>query len=178
MKIKYSILLVVCYALVGFSNPNESALSSLRTQYLTALRDYLNAPKVYELFLKVGKPTAKILAYQGALKAIITKTTWNIFKKMSYLNKSEESFKLALKKAPNDIEIRFMRLTVQYEIPEYLGYSEDMGSDKAFVIKNIAKFRAQTIPPKVREQIVGFVFSSQLFTATEIEKFKLSLAIL
>ena len=149
----------------------------MRTQYLTALRDYLNAPKVYEAFLKVEEPTAKILAYQGALEAIMTKTTWNIFKKMSYLNKSEESFKLAVKKAPNDIEIRFMRLAVQYEIPEYLGYSKDMESDKAFVVKNIAQFKANTIPPKVREQIVGFVFRSQLFTASEIEKFKLSLAI-
>ena len=55
-------------------------------QYLTALRDYLNALKVYEAFLKVEEPTAKILAYQGALEAIMTKTTSNIFKKMSYLN--------------------------------------------------------------------------------------------
>lgn len=86
MKIKYSILLIVCFTLVGFRNPNESPLSSLRMQYLTALRDYLNTLKVYEAFLKVEEPTAKILAYQGALEAIMTKTTSNIFKKMSYLN--------------------------------------------------------------------------------------------
>ncbi|MDA9312083.1 hypothetical protein N9515_03725 [Vicingaceae bacterium] len=57
------------------------------------LSDYLNAPKVYRKFLQVESPSAKILAYQVALEAIMTKTTWNIFKKLSYLCKSEESFK-------------------------------------------------------------------------------------
>ena len=163
--------------MVGFTNPNESSLSSLRTEYLEALRDYLNAQKVYESFLKVEQPTAKILAYQGALEAIMTKTTWNIFKKMSYLNKSEESFKRAVKLALNDIEIRFMRLAVQYEIPEYLGYSRDMESDRKFIVQNIASFKAQSIPIALWQQIVGFMFRSKLFTPSEIEKFKLTLAV-
>lgn len=117
------------------------------------------------------------MAYQGALEAIMTKTTWNIFKKMSYLNKSEESFKRAVKLAPNDIEIRFMRLAVQYEIPEYLGYSRDMESDRKFIVQNIASFKAQSIPIALRQQIVGFMFRSMLFTPSEIEKFKLTLAV-
>jgi hypothetical protein len=67
--------------LYGLSGPGRiiNSFCLKRPEYLTALSDYLNAPKVYESFLKVENPSAQILAYQGALEAIMTKTTWNIF---------------------------------------------------------------------------------------------------
>jgi len=130
MKRAFYLLLFLIFSNTLFAVPSTSQLDELRTEYLTALSDYLNAPKVYESFLKVENPNGKILAYQGALEAIMTKTTWNLFKKISYLRTSEESFQKAIKSAPNDIEIRFMRLAVQFEIPEYLGFSEDMQLDK------------------------------------------------
>ena len=177
MKMKCILLLLILSPALGFSDPSKHTLDNLRTEYLTALSDYLNAPGVYETFLQVKDPSAKILAYQGALEAIMTKTTWNIFKKMSFLNKSEESFKKAVELAPNDIEIRFMRLAVQFEIPEYLGYSKDMESDKEFVVKNIKSFNSQNIPLSLRKQILGFMHRSNMFTQVEIEKFKLTLAV-
>jgi hypothetical protein len=148
----------------------------LRTEYLTALSDYLNAPKVYESFLKVENPNGKILAYQGALEAIMTKTTWNLFKKISYLRTSEESFQKAIKSAPNDIEIRFMRLAVQFEIPEYLGFSEDMQLDKQFILENMKSLQSENIPPILMNQIIGFMYRCEMFTEEQIQKIKLILA--
>tara|TARA_B110000046_G_scaffold97901_1_gene105531 strand:+ start:2388 stop:2633 length:246 start_codon:yes stop_codon:yes gene_type:complete len=58
-------------------------------------------------------PSAKILTYQGALEAIITKTTCHIFKKKSNFNKSEESFKKDTELAPNDVEMGIGKLTFQ-----------------------------------------------------------------
>lgn len=175
MKLTTLTLLLLLSQLVGFSNPNKGSLENLRAEYLTALSDYLNAPKVYETFLQVENPSAKILAYQAALEAIMTKTTWNIFKKISFLNLSEGSFDRALKLAPNDIEIRFMRLAVQFEIPEYLGFSDDMESDKNFLLINIESFNSQNIPAPLMEQIIGFMHRCDMFTSEELEKLKLTL---
>jgi len=177
MKRAFYILLLLIFSNTLFADPNTAQLDKLRTEYLIALSDYLNAPKVYESFLKVENPSAQILAYPGALEAIMTKTTWNVFKKISYLNKSEESFKKAIKLAPNDVEIRFMRLAVQYEIPEDLGFSKEMESDKKFIIQNIKSFNSLSIPLSLRKQILGFTHRSKMFTPIEIEKFKLTLAL-
>lgn len=157
-------------------DPNKNALDQLRSEYLTALRDYLNAPKVYESFLKVEKPNGKILAYQGALEAIMTKTTWNLFKKMSYLNKSEASFNKAIEMAPYDIEIRYMRLAVQFEIPSYLGFSDDMEDDKEFILNNMNNLSAETIPPTLKKQIIDFMHRCEMFTVQQIQKIELILA--
>lgn len=172
MKAKLLIVLLLTLFISDVSAKSSLTLNDLRTEYLTALKDYLNAPKVYETFLSVEKPTAKMLAYQGALEAILTKTTWNIFKKISYLNKSEDSFNRALTLAPNDIEIRFMRLAVQYEIPEYLGFSDDMDTDKEFVVNNFQKFNCRGIPKTLIDQIIGFMYRSEKFETAQIETFK------
>jgi len=176
MRRGFFILALLITSSTVFSKPSASYLAKLRAEYLTALSDYLNAPKVYESFLKVEHPDGKTLAYQGALEAIMTKTTWNVFKKMSYLDRSESSFLKALEIAPDDIEIRFMRLAVQFEIPVYLGFSHAMQGDKEFILKNMKNIRSENIPTALMNQIVGFIYRCNMFTEEQIEKIKLILA--
>ena len=95
---------------------------------------------------------------------------------MSYLNMSESSFQRAIEIAPGDIEIRFMRLAVQFEIPEYLGLSKDMESDKQFILKNMKSLSSEKIPPALMNQIIGFMYRCEMFTEEQIEKIKLILA--
>ena len=118
-----------------------------------------------------------MLAYRAALEAIMTKTTWNLFKKINYLNKSETSFNKAIEMAPDDVEIRFMRMAVQYEIPEYLGYSEDMEEDRKFIVKNIDKFDPATLEHETLLAILDFMKKCNRFTPDQIEKFKGILAL-
>ena len=159
----------------GFAQNNQ--LVELRKEYIEALHDCEEAERVYDIFLAVENPTGKMLAYRGALEAIMTKTTWNLFKKINYLNKSEASFHKAIEKAPNDVEIRFMRMAVQYEIPEYLGYSEDMEEDRKFIVKNIDNFDPATLEHETLAEILGFMEKCNRFTPDQIEKFKGILAL-
>jgi tetratricopeptide (TPR) repeat protein len=163
------ILVLIIIPCSAFSKSGKNSLAELRTEYLTALRDYLNAPKVYESFLKVENPNGKILAYQGTLVAIMTKTTWNIFKKMKYLTKSEDSFKKAISLDSNDLEIRFIRLAVQFNIPEYLGFSNKIESDKEFILKHAPSFDFQGIPATLGDKIIGFMHRCEKFTAVQVE---------
>ncbi|MEQ8908429.1 MAG: hypothetical protein RIC95_04500 [Vicingaceae bacterium] len=169
------LLLTICLSLsiVSFSNPIEE----LRQEYMKALHDCDEAPEVYAKFLEVENPSAKILAYRGALEAIMTRTTWNLFKKMSYLRKSEKSFEEAVRKDPNSVEIRFMRMAVQYEIPAYLGFSDDLDSDKVFVIKNIKDFKAENLPKETCKEIYAFMKRCNYFTESQIQRFKGHLAL-
>ena len=159
-----------------FSQQNKSMVQ-LRAYYMKALHNCDLAPAVYGLFEDLKNPSPRMLAYKGALEAIMTKTTWNVFKKLSYLKKSEASFKEAVRKAPNNIEIRFMRMAVQYEIPEYLGYSEDMESDRKFIVNNIEQFDPTEFSHGTLEEILGFMNKCKRFTPDQIEKFKNALAL-
>lgn len=174
LKFIFSFLLTLSISM-GYSQNNQ--LEELRKEYIEALHDCDEAERVYDIFLLVDNPSGKMLAYQAALEAIMTKTTWNLFKKINYLNKSEASFNKAIKKAPNDVEIRFMRMAVQYEIPEYLGYSDDMELDREFIVKNIDNFDPATLEHETLAAILGFMKKCNRFTPDQIEKFKRILAL-
>ncbi len=161
--------------ILAFAQANN--IGELRQQYLKALHDCEYAPSVYQKFQSIEDPTAQMLAYKGALEAIMTKTTWNVFKKLSYLRSSEASFQEAIRLAPNNVEIRFMRMAVQYEIPEYLGYSDDMEDDRKFIVDHIEEFNPAEFSYGTLTEIFGFMKKCGRFTSEQIEKFKGILAL-
>lgn len=177
MKLKKIIFVLLSCFTFQHSFAQYQSLSELRAQYMDALHDCEFAPTVYDVFTKVKNPSGKVLAYKGALEAIMTKTTWNLFKKISYLNKSEESFKAAIEKSPNDLEIRFMRMAVQFEIPEYLGYSKDIETDRAFIVEHIHEFNPTNFPKGTLKEIFGFMNRCNKFTKEQVERFKNILAL-
>ncbi len=139
---------------------------------MKALHNYSFAENVYSRFKAVDNPSAKIYAYKGALEAIMTKTTWNVVKKLSYLRASQESFEKAVELAPNDLEVRYMRLAVEHEIPRFLGMSEHIEEDKKFVINHLHQFNPTYLPASVRKEIVGFAKKCGYFSKLQIALFE------
>lgn len=160
---------IIFLQLVSAQNKN---IGELREYYLKALHNCEFAPEVYGIFQKVADPSPQVLAYRGALEAIMTKTTWNVFKKLGYLRESEASFTEAIKRAPENLEIRFMRMAVQYEIPEYLGYSDDMETDRKYIVEHIHKFNPAEFSDGTLREIFGFMNKCGRFTTNQIEKFR------
>lgn len=171
------ICFIFSFLLLLISSSSAQTLTELRTAYMKGLHNIDTMPKVYEMFKKVENPDGKVLAYKGAIEAIMTKTTWNVFKKMSYLKDSEESFKQAVQKNPNDVEVRFMRMAVQFEIPSYLGFSEDIDTDKEFIVKHIHEFDVKNFPSDILDQILHFMYRCEKFSELQIERFKGILAL-
>ena len=56
--------------------------------------------------------------------------------KYSYFNKGKKLLEDAIKKEPNNIEIRLMRLISQEKTPSFLGYNKNIEADRNFIIKN------------------------------------------
>lgn len=169
---KLFFILVSLFISCSVLKASESLLEKLRPEYMKALHDFELAPAVYEKFEAIENPSAKLLAYKGALEAIMTKTTWNVFKKISFLNKSQKSFEEAIELAPNNVEVRFMRLSVEHSIPNYLGYSTHIQEDKEFVVKHISDFNPLKMDPQILKEILGFVQKSGYFSKAEIILFK------
>jgi len=154
------------------TNAQNQNIPKLRLAYLEALHDYKYASDTYDKFLKIENPNPQILAYRGALEAILTKTTWNPFKKFTYLKKSRSSLNQAVKEDPEDIEIRFIRMAVQYEIPSYLGFSQEVESDKEFIISNFKTFKPELYHEKILEEIIGFIDKCKYFSEEQTKLFK------
>lgn len=82
------------------------------------------------------------IAYLGAFQAVWAKHTINPISKLSTFKKGKKNIELAVKSKPDDVEIRFVRLSVQLNCPSFLGYSSKINEDKKIVQSNIQSIKS------------------------------------
>lgn len=109
---------------------------------------------LYDAFEKTDCSTDNLLVgYHGAVLLGMARHDANVFKKMGYFNDGKELLEKSIKTEPENIELRFLRLTIQTNIPSFLGYSESKESDKKFVVSHLEEAPSEEFKKRVR----GFI---------------------
>ena len=80
-----------------------------------------------------SRSDALLLGYQGIAKTLLGKHAFNPVNKVSYFNKGKKVLEEALAIAPDNVELRYLRLTLQENVPSFLGYSDRIKEDRAFI---------------------------------------------
>ena len=120
--------------------------SFVNAQSLVELRGYLqkveNSEEVSKTLISKSKnayDTTKkpiYMAFYAVGYFFMAKHASNPLNKYSYFNKGKKLLEDAIKKEPNNIEIRLMRLISQEKTPRFLGYNKNIEADRNFIIKN------------------------------------------
>jgi hypothetical protein len=112
------------------------SLSIVREQYFKMTADK-NAPLTLYFRLKPYdlSSNAILLAYRGAAGAASAGAVSGVYNKLKYFSAGKEELEQAVKSAPSDPEIRFLRLATQLNAPGFLGYNSNRADDKALIIK-------------------------------------------
>ncbi len=82
--------------------------------------------------------------------------------KMSNFNKGKDLLEQAIRARPSELELHFLRLTIQYNLPGFLGYKSDIDGDKKFVLDHFSE-----AGPNLKERITNYVKNSGHFTPAE-----------
>lgn len=85
------------------------------------------------------------LAYLGAFQTIWANHVNSPLSKLSTFNKGKKNIEQALKKAPDNIELRFIRLSVQVNCPDFLQYNSNINEDKKFIRSNINQIDSKSL---------------------------------
>lgn len=72
---------------------------------------------------------AVVLAYQGVATAMQAQVADGISEKIRYFSEGKEKIAEAVRLDPNNPEIRFLRFSVQSEVPAILGYRDHISED-------------------------------------------------
>ena len=94
-----------------------------------------------------------LLGYKGAVEMGMARHDANVFKKMSFLGDGKDNLERSIKNDPNNLELRFLRLTIQTHMPAFLGYGGEKESDKAFVLANLNKAPSE----EFKKRVHGFI---------------------
>lgn len=129
-------------------------LNHIRANYKNAASN----KTVCELLIKNlrdEKITNLELAYLGALETIWAKYVGNPFSKLSTFKKGKEKIEKAVKNAPNNPEIRYLRLSIQKKAPGILGYNDAIKTDELFLKNNLDKVSSKDLRKMIENILKG-----------------------
>ncbi len=175
MRILILITLFFTISLNIFSNTlPDSLLNDLRKIYYAGVEheEYIDSLKniiKHNFGNDKEKYPSLILAYSAGIEALKSKHAFLPFNKLSYLNESMEIFEEAVKREPNNLEIRFMRYSILYYVPGILGYDDVETEDLKAVYELLMQSDYSKIAYDIQKGMVEFVIQSEQLNQSEIE---------
>lgn len=108
-------------------------LSRVRTLFLSAAQSEDKVNELLKLTENAPKEDVVMRGYQGAARTLLAKYSINPVTKINHFKKGKNILESALSASPNNIELRYLRLTIQENVPRMLGYSDMIDKDRAFL---------------------------------------------
>jgi len=128
-------ILLVAFFLLSVS-PNEALLNKVRSNYDVFLSNKDLCQATISELEKKKNESETFLGYLGALQTINASHVFNPITKLKTFNKGKQNIESAIKADPNNIELRFIRLSVQKNAPAFLGYNARINEDITFINNN------------------------------------------
>lgn len=118
---------------VPFVVPSSYHPATLRHHYELATADKAAGEKFYQLLANYQDHDALVLGYKAASEAIRARDA-SMFNKLTYVQDAAKTFEQAVNLDPQNPEIRFLRFTVESNLPAFLGLSKHVDEDKELLL--------------------------------------------
>lgn len=123
--------------------------------------------------LLARRTTAPLLiAYIGTLEALKAKHSWNPYNKLKFVALSQKTLKTAISREAENLEIRFMRFSIQHYTPSFLGYSKNLDEDRRMIVKQFRHRSFGVIDSALLHNIARFMIDSKRCTGDEVDLLK------
>ena len=156
---KLSFFLIGLFILASNLNINE-----VRNNYKEAITSEEKVNSFNEYLKDVTKKDDKrLVAYKGAAIALIARYEKGAKLKSSIFKNGIEWVEFAIEKEPLNIEVKFVRLSIQQNTPKFLGYNKDIESDKNFILTNFNTIKSKEFKKYLR----GYILDSDNFSEEE-----------
>jgi len=161
--------LLIFYIAVSFNISAQSVeLSVLRKAFHEAVLDSSKVESYHMMVKKIKNPSPVELAYQGASEALMAGVTWNPVKKYLRIKNFDNNLKDAIELDPYNIDIRFLRMAIQWHIPRVLGFSKNIEEDKDVILQEVSKLDRFIIDKGFFRYIIYLLKDSNICTPDQI----------
>lgn len=118
----------------------QADVITLRKLFSTASTDLTANKRLIELTIDADlKKETLFYAYHAAGIISMANHVYWPGTKFSYFNEGKGKLEKAINFAPKNVEIRFIRFSIQKGTPVLLGYYNEMEEDKRFILENMDK---------------------------------------
>jgi hypothetical protein len=145
------------------------SLKQVREQYEIA---YQKESVAETLANALGYNDPVLLGYKASAKMMLAKYYWNPYTKyMSFVEGRDALEKLIANNVDN-FELRYLRLIIQSNCPSFLGYSDQIKTDKEFVKLHFKDFLQLRENGDFASKVLSYLVSLNAFSEEEIETLK------
>ena len=82
---------------------------------------------------------------------LMAKHVINPFSKLSYFKKGKLMLENAIKADYTNVELRFLRYTIQTNVPGFLNYTSEKNLDRTFIAQSLPKLKDQDLKKIISE---------------------------
>ena len=135
-------------------------LSALNLAHIRALffQSVTNKASVDQSFLLLKNVTVKddpvLFGYKAMSYIMMAKHAVNPVNKYRYFKIGKNQLEEAIRMDVNSIELRFIRLTVQTNVPSFLAYNAEIVTDKEFILKSIHSMKEEDLKIKIANYLI------------------------
>jgi hypothetical protein len=112
------------------------SINEVRSLYKQAASEERSGEKLIRLLALYNEKNNTLFSgYKAATTMIMAKHALNPFVKLGQFNKGRKMLERAIRADDKNVELRFLRFTTQTNAPAFLGYNNNIPSDKEFLLK-------------------------------------------
>lgn len=119
-----------------FMSFNSVDLDVVRANYNKLVSDKELCEKIIAELTETKDNSATHMAYLGGVQTIWANHVFSPISKLNTFKEGKKNIEQAIKKEPDNVELRFIRLSVQKNAPSFLGYKSNINEDTEFIKKN------------------------------------------
>lgn len=133
--------LIVCFLMMVFNFSEvvkDPSIESIRLKFHNSTSSEKTCKeliKQLEPFNEKNNPL--LLGYRGGATMLMAKHAFNPFSKLSNFRNGKNILEKAIKAESNNVELRFLRYTIQTNVPSFLGYNSHLEKDKLFLKQTV-----------------------------------------
>jgi hypothetical protein len=124
-------ILIACCWLSSIASPD---IAQVRALFLDAYVNESSARKLAEVLNDCSKQDPVFTGYRGMSQVMMCNYVHNPFSKLSFFLNGRNLIEQALAQDPGNVELRFLRFTVQSNVPSILNYSNKLTEDKSILL--------------------------------------------
>ena len=169
IKLRIIFFLLFVAVNVTYAQLSTQEIEVLKTNLVKAVENAKLTDSLFTKLNKVPNKTALVMGYLGTLEALKAKHSWNPYNKIKYVSQSLKTMQKAIDLDKENMEIRFMRFSIEFYTPSFLGLSKDLAQDKKEIIKHYQNGNFGLADAELVKNVAKFMIDSKKCSSAEVK---------
>lgn len=164
------VLMTFVGALLLISSSHAYAdIHDIRKSFHQALLDAEYIEPFHDFMKTQSDTSPTVAAYKAISEALLAQKVWNPLEKFMHIQNFSEMMESCLANDSTNLEIRFLRFSVEYHIPQWLGFSKNINKDIDFINANSEFTKRLAFDSEYIRYIAYFIKHTNMFSTAELE---------